>query len=100
MERFPRQSFSNPLLFGMGVQDWYFILRAYGVKTGKILESFGRDLLFAYHVPLTKHFVTSDDKLRKAIDGILPRNSLTTFDEFVRSCRGDASAMSPESISS
>lgn len=72
---------AQPFVYGTVAQDWYYILRVVSVKTGKALETVGRDLNIAYYFPLAKTFVTTDEPFTKLVQGILPA-SIVTFEEF------------------
>ena len=81
-DKHPYSLVMTPFAYGMVVRNWYYVLRAVGIKTGRITESFVRDLLLAYFVPLAKRFVTTDADFRKQFGRILPSQNLITFDGF------------------
>jgi hypothetical protein len=71
----------HPFVYGAVAQDWFYMLRALNVKTGKVLETMGRDLAISHYIPLAKTFVTSDGGFAKLVKGVLPANMIT-FEEF------------------
>lgn len=81
----------TPFLCGAVAQHWYYIERALGRKTGKVLETIGRDLMIAAYIPVGGRFVTSDGEFLGLLKKLYPLHNLITMDQFICQLGGQVS---------